>query len=105
MAADKDHPFGGFLLGAQSYTFRHFDLEQTLKHLQDLGLHYVELYQKHCPAEATPEQLAAILKLCKEYDVTPRAWGVQGFTKDTDKNRKYFELGKAHRPDDAQRRP
>ena len=27
-AADKHDPFGGFLLGVQSYTFRHFDLEQ-----------------------------------------------------------------------------
>src|SRR5262249_49192661 len=59
------------------------------------NLHYVEFFQKHVPADATPEQLAAVLKLCKEYDVTPRAWGVQGFTKDTDKNRKYFELAKA----------
>ena len=94
-AADKHDLFGGFLLGAQSYTFRHFDLEETLKHLKDLDLHYVEFYQKHVPANATPEQLAAVLKLCKEYEVTPRAWGVQGFTKDTDKNRQYFELGKA----------
>jgi inosose dehydratase len=92
---DREDPFGGFLLGAQSYTFRHFDLEPTLKHLKDLGLHYVEFYQKHVPANSTPEQLAAVLKLCKEYEVTPLAWGVQGFTKDTDKNRQSFELGKA----------
>jgi len=90
----KDDPYGGFTLGAQSYTFRHFNLEETLKRLKDLGLHYVEFYQKHCPAGSTPEQLAAILKLCKEYEVTPLAWGVQNFSKDTDKNRKYFELGK-----------
>jgi inosose dehydratase len=100
LAADKDDPFGGFEVGAQSYTFRNFNLEETLKHLKDLGLHYVEFYQgskahPHVPADATPDQLAAVLKLCKEYDVTPRAWGVQSFTKDTDKNRKYFELGKA----------
>jgi inosose dehydratase len=92
--ADKDGPYGGFTLGAQSYTFRHFNLEETLKRLKDLGLHYVEFYQKHVPIESTPEQLAAILKLCKEYEVTPLAWGVQTFTNDTDKNRKSFELGK-----------
>ncbi len=73
----RTDPFGGFLLGAQSYTFRHFDLEQTLKHLKDLGLHYVEFYQKHVPLDSTPDQLAAVLKLCKEYEVTPLAWGVQ----------------------------
>ena len=93
-AEAKDDPFGGFTLGAQSYTFRHFDLEPCLKRIKDLGLHYVEFYQKHVPADSTPKQLAAVLKLCKEYEVTPLAWGVQTFTKDTDKNRRYFEFGK-----------
>ena len=94
VAADKNDPYGGFTVGAQSYTFRHFNLEETLKRLKELHLHYVEFYQKHVPANSTPKQLAAVLKLCKEYEVTPLAWGVQTFTKDTDKNRKYFELGK-----------
>ena len=30
--------------------FRNFDLEQALKRIQDLGLQYVEFYQKHVPA-------------------------------------------------------
>jgi sugar phosphate isomerase/epimerase len=94
-AGDKDDPFGGFEIGAQSYTFRHFNLEETLKHLKDLGLHYAEFFNKHVPLDATPDQIAAVLKLCKEYEVTPRAYGVQPFTKDTDKNRKNFELAKA----------
>jgi hypothetical protein len=34
----QDDPFGGFLLGIQSYTFRNFDLEQALKSTQALGL-------------------------------------------------------------------
>src|SRR5215831_19337228 len=82
-AADKaDDPFGGFKLGAQSYTFRQFNTEQTLQRLKELGLHYVEFYQKHAPIESSPEQIRALLKLCRDYDVTPRAWGVQRFTKD-----------------------
>ena len=36
-----------------------------------------------------------VKKLCAEYGVTPVAYGVQGFTKNTDANRKNFELGKA----------
>jgi sugar phosphate isomerase/epimerase len=91
----KDDPFGGFMLGCQSYTFRHFNTEQALKRTKDLGLHYVELYQKHAPQEATAEQNKALLKLCKEYDVTPVCWGVQGFTKDHDKNKKIFDFAKA----------
>lgn len=91
----KADAFGGFKLGAQSYTFREFDLEPALKRMKDLGLHYVELFQKHAPLGSSPAQIAALLKLCKEYEVTPLAWGVQHFTKNTDANRKIFAFGKA----------
>jgi inosose dehydratase len=91
----KEDAFGGFKLGAQSYTFRQFDLEPALKRMKDLDLHYVELFQKHAPPNSSPAQIAALLKLCKEYDVTPLAWGVQNFTKNTDNNRKIFDFGKA----------
>jgi inosose dehydratase len=91
----KEDAFGGFKLGAQSYTFRDFDLEPALKRMKDLDLHYVELFQKHAPLNSSPAQIAAILKLCKEYEVTPLAWGVQHFSKDTGANRKVFEFGKA----------
>jgi sugar phosphate isomerase/epimerase len=90
----KDDPFGGFTLGVQSYTFRNFDLEPALKRSRDLGLHAIELYQKHAPLDATPEQIRALRKLCAAYGVTPVAWGVQGFSKDHDANRKVFEFGR-----------
>ncbi|HEY7425871.1 MAG TPA: sugar phosphate isomerase/epimerase [Gemmataceae bacterium] len=91
----KDDAFGGFKLGAQSYTFREFDLEPALKRMKDLGLRYAEFYQKHVPRDSSPKQKDALLKLCKEYDVTPLAWGVQRFSKNTDANREIFEFGKA----------
>ena len=59
----------------QSYTYRNFDLEPALKRIKDCGLNYVEFYQKHAPRESSPEQIQALLKLCKEYAVTPLAWG------------------------------
>jgi inosose dehydratase len=90
----KEDAFGGFKFGAQSYTFREFNTEQTLKRMQDQSLHYVEFFQKHAPINSSPAQIAALLKLCKEYQVTPLAWGVQSFSKNTDANRKVFEFGK-----------
>ena len=45
----KADEFGGFTLGAQSYTFREFDLEPAIKRMKDLDLHYAELFQKHAP--------------------------------------------------------
>jgi inosose dehydratase len=91
----KEDAFGGFKLGAQSYTFREFDLEPTLKRMNSLGLHYVELFQKHAPLNSSPRQIEALLRLFKEYEITPMAWGVQHFSKDADANRKVFEFGKA----------
>jgi inosose dehydratase len=95
LAEDKKDDFGGFTLGVQSYTFREFDLEPALKRTQDLGLHYAEFYQKHAPLDASPEQIKLILKLCDTYGIKPVAWGVQGFKKNHDANKRVFEFGKA----------
>jgi sugar phosphate isomerase/epimerase len=90
-----EDPFGGFKVGAQSYTFRNFKLEQALQRMKKLGLKYGEFYQAHCPQTDKEASIKAFLKLCKEYDVTPLAWGVQRFTKDHDENKRIFDFGKA----------
>jgi sugar phosphate isomerase/epimerase len=86
--------YGPFNIGAQSYSFRDFDLERALKRYQTLGLPYAEFYSKHIPLKSTPQQLDAIKKLCDEYGVKPIAYGVQEFKKGSADNRKNFELGK-----------
>jgi sugar phosphate isomerase/epimerase len=91
-------PFGGFKLGMQSYTFRNFNVEQALQRIKDLGLHYVEFYpgqQGQLKLTSTDAQIKAMLKLCKDYGITPLAWGVQGFKKDDEANKKIFEFGAA----------
>ncbi|MFO0841253.1 MAG: sugar phosphate isomerase/epimerase [Gemmataceae bacterium] len=93
--ADEKKAADGFRLGAQSYTFRNFKLEQALARMKKVGLRYGEFYPGHCPMTDKPEQVRAFLSLCKEYDVTPWAWGVQAFTKNHDANKRVFEFGKA----------
>ncbi|HUR52983.1 MAG TPA: sugar phosphate isomerase/epimerase, partial [Gemmataceae bacterium] len=85
----------GITLGVQSYTFRNFDLEPALKRIKELGVKYAEFYSKHIPVDSSPEKLKAILALCKEYEVTPAGFGVSGFSKNHDANKKMFEFGKA----------
>lgn len=87
--------FGGFNVGAQSYTFRNFKLDEALRRMQDLGLAYVEFYHGHVPVESTRQQLKAVLTLCSEHGITPIGFGVEPFTRDMEANRKRFELGKA----------
>lgn len=95
LSSADDSPYGNFMIGAQSYSFRDFKLEPALKQYQTLGLKYAEFFRDHIPLDSTPEQLAAVLKLCKEYGVKAMAFGVEGFAKDIDKNRKKFEFAKA----------
>jgi sugar phosphate isomerase/epimerase len=91
----KEESPGGFRLGAQSYTFRKFPLERALERMKKLGLKYGEFYPGHCPLTDKPAAIKAFLNLCKEYEVTPWAWGVQRFTKNHDENKRTFEFGKA----------
>jgi len=93
-AKDTNDPYGGFKMGAQSYCFRNFDTEQALQKTKALGLHYIEFYQKHAPLNSNRQQIQALLKLCKAYQITPIAFGVQGFSKDHEANKKVFGFAK-----------
>lgn len=90
-----DDSYGGLNIGAQSYSFRDFKLEDALKQYQKLGLKNAEFFRNHIPLDSTPEQLKAVLNLCKDYDVKPMAFGVESFSKNHDDNRKKFEFAKA----------
>jgi inosose dehydratase len=96
LRAEDDGDLGaGISLGVQSYTFRNFDLEPALKRIKELGIKNAEFYSKHLPPDSSPEKLKGILALCKEYEVAPVGFGVSGFGKDHDANKKLFEFGKA----------
>ncbi len=82
-------------IGAQSYTFRHFDREGALDRMKKLGLKYGEFYQKHCPYTTDEKAIRVFLRQCGDFGVTPWSWGVQGFTKNHDDNKKVFEFAKA----------
>lgn len=95
-ADDKKDEFGGFALAIQSYTFRKFNLEQALKRMKDCGVSYGEFFNgSQLPKSLSGDQLAAALKLCKEYGITPIAYGVEGFSKNHDANKKVFDWAKS----------
>jgi sugar phosphate isomerase/epimerase len=93
--AKDDEAYGGFKVGAQSYTFRTFKLDQAVKKIADCGMKYVEFYNGHVPLNSTPEQIKSVLNLCKDNGITPVAFGVEGFSKDHAANKKKFEFGAA----------
>lgn len=93
-AAKDDDPFKGWPIGAQSYSLRNFNLAEAVRHLQGMGLHYVEFYSKHLAVDANADVMAATLATLKKADIQLNAHGVSGFTKDHDANRKVFEFAK-----------
>jgi inosose dehydratase len=95
LTAKDEDPYGGFILGIQTYTFRKFTLEQAVKKINGLGVRYAEFYRGHIPTNSTPQQIKAALALCKEHNVTPIAFGVERFSKDHDANKKLFDFAAA----------
>lgn len=95
LAAATADTFGGFTVGAQSYTFRNFKLEPAVKRIKDAGLGYVEFYRGHVAPTATAEQINAVKNLCAEYGVVPVAFGVESFSKNHAANQRLFDFAKA----------
>jgi inosose dehydratase len=91
---NADDPFGGWPIGVQSYSLRKFDLHEAVRHIQGMGVHYVEFYSKHLPVDASVETIAETKKLLASAGITLNAHGVSGFGANHEVNRKVFEFAK-----------
>jgi inosose dehydratase len=91
-AAEANDPWGGFPLGVQSYSLREFDTMQCIRHLHGMGIHYVEMFDKHLSKTASDDQIAETLALLKKADIKLQGHGVHAFTSDHDANRKVFQF-------------
>lgn len=94
--ADAKDVWGGFPVGVQSYSLRDFNLEEAIRHLQGMGVHYVEFSAgpHHLPPTASDEQIAEALKLCAAAGLKVTAHGVNNFSKNHDNNKKIFDFAK-----------
>src|SRR5439155_24382388 len=92
--ADANDPWGGFPVGVQSYSLRNFKLPEAIRHLQGMGVHYVEFAGTHVAPNASDEQIAEAMKLVKDAGMKVSAHGVNRFTNDHEANRKVFEFVK-----------
>jgi sugar phosphate isomerase/epimerase len=89
----ESSPYGPFRMGLQSYSLRHFKLDEALAKTKELGLHYWESFPAHIPADVSTAK--DMKKKAADYGVTVSGFGVVAFGKDIDANRKLFEFGKA----------
>ena len=89
-----DDPYRGLPIGVQSFSLRNYNVVDAIRHIQGMGLHFVEFYSKHLNPNATAAQLAENRQLLKRAKVTLSAHGVNRFSKDHEANRKVFEFAK-----------
>ena len=95
VAADDKNPYGHFKMGIQSYSLRHYDVDEALAKSKELGLKFWESFSKHFPLTDDAKKIDEYKKKLAGAGITLMAYGVQGFGKDTDANRKQFEFAKA----------
>ena len=62
---NQEDSLGGFPLGVQSYSLRNFDLNEAVRHINGLGLHFVEFYSKHMDPAASLEEINAVKALAR----------------------------------------
>jgi inosose dehydratase len=93
-AAAAEDPYGGFPVGVQSYSLRNFNTLEAVRHIEGMGLKYVEFYSKHLSPTATDEQIAETKMLLDDAGIRITAHGVNGFGKDHEANRRVFEFAR-----------
>jgi len=89
-----DDPYQGLPIGVQSFSLRNYNVVEAVRHIQGMGLHFVEFFSKHLSPQATDQQLAENRKLLERAKVSISAHGVNRFSKDHAANRKVFEFAK-----------
>jgi sugar phosphate isomerase/epimerase len=93
-AAPTPSPYGPFKMAFQSYSLRGLNgVHKALDATEELGVHFWEAFPGHFPADV--KKADEYKKLAADHGVTVIGYGVSGFGKDHDKNRKLFEFAKA----------
>ncbi len=88
-------PYAPFRMGIQSYSLRHFKLDEALAKTQQLGLRNWEAYPAHIPQTDDPAKIKEMLDKLLAHQVRLRSWGVVGFDADEAKTRKVLDFAKA----------
>src|SRR5215203_3511578 len=74
ISTDKDS-WQDFKIGIASYTFRKMSLDDTIKALQRLDLHYISIKDFHLPLTSTAEQRKAVVQKLKDGGITALSCG------------------------------
>jgi len=82
-------------IGAQSFSFRNFDLEGSLRCLRELGLRHMEFCGVHFPADVSDAGFEEVREAIARAAVAVPSYGVEGFAADEADNRRRFVFAQA----------
>ena len=94
-AAAENDGWGGFPVGVQTISLRKYTLPEAIRHVQGMGVHYVEFSAGSSPAgdgERRADRRGAQARRAAGLKVS--AQGVNRFSKDHAANRRIFEFAK-----------
>jgi inosose dehydratase len=71
----KEDASQDFKLGIASYTFRKLSVDDTIKAMQRLNLHYISIKDFHLSLESTADQRKSLTQKLKDAGITPLSCG------------------------------
>src|SRR5579859_6071283 len=88
-------PYAPFRVGLQSYSLRHFGLDDALAKTQELDLHYWEAFPDHMPITADSATISDYKAKLAAHDIRLLAYGVVDFSSDEADARRKFDFARA----------
>lgn len=82
-------------MGAQSFSFRNFDLDGAIRCLKEAGLNEMEFCRVHFPPDAQDPGFGQVKATLDAAGIRVPAFGVEGFSADEAENRRKFDFAKA----------
>lgn len=89
-----EDPFKGLPIGIQSFSLRGYDQREAIRHIQGMGLHFVEFYPNHVPKEIDDAGLKNLNADLKVGDIKVSAHGVWSFNNNHEFNKSIFDFAK-----------
>ncbi len=90
LTGDKDTP-EDFKIGIASYTFRKLSVDDTIKAMQRLNLHYISIKDFHLALTSTTAERKAVIQKFTEAGITPLSCGNITMQNDEQDIRRAFE--------------
>jgi hypothetical protein len=75
-SSSADKASQGYSIGIADYTFRHFDVPESIRMMQQLDIHHLSIKDFHLPLDSSPQKISDVLKQYRDGGINVYAVGV-----------------------------